>query len=105
MSAFLNKPIDRRNLSAKDRADYNKGGEYGSQLSAYKRARAYNAQNKMLANRDQKTTTQTPGTGGFTQGLGIQQERYRQMGNERDAAESNRPKVYSTMYDIYKPDV
>ena len=104
VSNFLNKPIDRRRLNAKDRADYNKGGGYASQQQALKRARAYNAQNKMLANRDQRTTTQTPGTGGQSAGIGYQQERYRQIGQENAAAKANRPDMDNTMYDIYKTD-
>ena len=102
MSAFRNSPIDRRRLNAKDRDDLNRSGSYGQQVTAHRRARAYNAQNKILANRDQRTTTQTPGTGGFTQGLGIQQQRNREMGEQRRISEGNRPDMDNSIYDIYK---
>ena len=104
MSNFLNKPIDRRRLTQRDRGDLNRGGEYMRQSNAYKRARAMNARNKMLANRDQRTTTQTPGTGGQSPGIGIQQQRYRQIGQDNAAAKAMRPQVDDTLYDIYKTD-
>ena len=102
MSAFRNTPIDRRRLNKQDRSDMNRSGGYVAQVQAHRRAKAYNAQNKLLANRDQRTTTQTPGTGGFTQGLGIQQQRNREMGEERRINEGNRPEMDNSIYDIYK---
>ena len=102
MSAFRNKPIDRRRLNKRDRSDLNQSGGYVAQVQAHRRAKAYNAQNKLLANRDQRTTTQTPGTGGFTQGLGIQQQRNREMGEERRINKGNRPDMDNSIYDIYK---
>ena len=104
MSAFRNKPIDRRRLNKRDRSDLNQSGGYVAQVQAHRRAKAYNAQNKLLANRDQRTTTQTPGTGGFTQGLGIQQQRNREIGQERQASEGLRPDMDNSIYDIYKQD-
>ena len=47
-----------------DRRDLYAGGGYDAQKQAYKRARAYNASERTLRNRDIKTTTQQPGTGG-----------------------------------------
>nr|BDD45489.1 hypothetical protein 1 [Paracoccaceae bacterium] len=85
----------------KDRSDFNRSG-YGSQLSAYKRARAYNAQERTLRNRQQRTTTQTPGTGGFSEGIGIQQQRYREVGKENDQIAANRPDMDNSLYDIYQ---
>ena len=102
MSAFRNTPIDRRRLNKQDRSDMNRSGGYVAQVQAHRRAKAYNAQNKLLANRDQRTTTQTPGTGGFTQGLGIQQQRNREIGEERRINEGNRPEMDNSIYDIYK---
>jgi hypothetical protein len=104
VSNFNNKPIDRRRLNMRDRSDFNQGGGYGAQMTAYKRARAFNAQNKMLNNMQQRTTDQRAGTGGFTGGLGIQQERYRQMGYENEQAKANRPQLDNSMYDIYSSD-
>ena len=103
MDNFKNKPIDRRRLNMRDRDDYNRSG-YGSQLTAYKRARAYNAQERMLRNRPQRTTTQRPGTGGQSMGIGMQQQRYRQIGQENAQAKANRPELDNSMYDIYKTD-
>lgn len=104
MNNFNNKPIDRRRLNMRDRADYNRGGGYGSEMSSYKRTRAMNAQNAIRSSRQPRTTSQTPGTGGFTAGLAIQQERYRRMGQENRQAEGMRPQVDNSMYDIYKTD-
>jgi len=101
---FTNAPIDRRRLNKRDRSDLNQSGEYGAQATAYKRVRAYNAQNKMMANRDQRTTDRTPGTGGQSAGIGLQQERYRQIGQDNQAAKANRPDMDDSMYDIYKTD-
>lgn len=103
MDNFRNKPIDRRRLNMRDRSDFNRSG-YGSQLSAYKRARAYNAQERTLRNRQQRTTTQRPGTGGFSQGIGMQQQRYREIGQQNAQAQANRPEMDNSMYDIYKTD-
>lgn len=101
MNNFRNKPIDRRRLTMKDRSDLSRGGAYLQESNAYKRAKALNAQNKMIANRDQKTTVHTPGSGGQSPGIGIQQERYRQIGRQDDAAKSMRPDMDNSMYDIY----
>ena len=90
MDNFRNKPIDRRRLNMRDRSDLSRGGEYLQQSNAFKRAKALNAQNKMIANRDQRTTTQRPGTGGFTGGLWQQQERLAQRGKENQRQESLR---------------
>lgn len=104
---FSNTPIDRRRLNKQDRRDLNQSGEYGSQVAAYKRAKAYNARKRQMLNRDIKTTTRTPGSGGQTigyRGTGIQQERYRNIGEENRKAKSMRPDLDSTLYDIYKAD-
>ena len=85
-----------------DRRDLNAGGGYEAQQEAYQRARAYNASQRILRNRDIKTTTQRPGTGGQSPGIGIQQERYRDIGRQNDRQASMRPKVDDTIYDVYK---
>ena len=86
----------------KDRRDFNAGGGYGAQVQAYKRARAYNANERTLRNRDIKTTTQRPGTGGQSAGIGIQQARYRDIGSQNQRQESLRPQVDDSIYDVYK---
>jgi len=98
---FNSKPIDRRRLNMKDRNDLNVGGGYASQQRAYGLARAYNASQKTAQNRQQRTTERTPGTGGFTQGIGLQQQRYRDIGEENQRQESNRPDLDNNIYDIY----
>lgn len=103
MNNFKNKPTDRRRLNMRDRNDFNRSG-YGSQLTAYKRARAYNAQERTLRNRQQRTTTQRPGTGGFSQGIGMQQQRYRDIGQQNAQAAANRPQMDNSMYDIYSTE-
>lgn len=79
MAANLrNKPIDRRRLSAADRQTY----QPEMRLKAVAKAKAYRGQLAMQNNNDQFRTEQKPGTGGFTQGLGIQQQRLREVGQQ-----------------------
>ena len=103
-SRFTSNPIDRRRLNMKDRSDLSRGGVYMQQSNAYKRAKALNAQNKMLANRDQRTTTQKPGSGGFSGGVGIQQQRYREIGQQNERTKGFMPELEDNIYDIYKGD-
>lgn len=93
--------VDLRRLSDQDKHDFQKGGGYKDQVSALKRARAYQGNMAYNAKRQEKTTTQTPGTGGISPGIGMQQERYREIGREKAAARSNRPDLENNMYDIY----
>lgn len=78
-----NKPIDRRYLNEKDRADYNQSGEYGNRASALARVRGYKGQMAYQANRPMNTQGRTPGTGGFNKGIGVQQARMRDYGASR----------------------
>ena len=92
------KPIDRRRLSAQDRQSYRPGQR--SQKVARARARkGYMAQ---LENMPVNTTDRRPGTGGFTQGLAIQQQRVREKGQQLKRSKQLRPTVDSAMYDIYQ---
>ena len=79
-----NQPIDRRRLSAEDRQSYKPGGR----ITAVKRAKAYRGrlgfQNKVEPN----TTDQKPGTGGFTQGIALQQARLREEGKKLKRSKS-----------------
>ena len=91
------KPIDRRRLSAQDKSDYN--------MSRSKKIAGARARRGAIAQRENMPiahTTQKPGTGGFTQGLAIQQERTRQQGAEVRRAESLRPTADMTPYNIYQ---
>lgn len=101
MSNLRNDRVDLRYLSDQDKRDFQQGGGYGSQVSAYKRARQYQGNMAYKAKQQQRTTTQTPGTGGFTGGIEQQQDRYREIGQEKRKAQSMRPDMDNSIYDIY----
>lgn len=102
MSNLRNKPIDQRYLSDQDKSDYKRGGGAAKQQQALKRAKAYQGMMAYNSKRQEKTTTQTPGTGGFTGGIAQQQERYRQIGRDNQRNKSNRPDLDDSIYDIYE---
>ena len=102
MSAFRNEPVDLRYLSDQDKQDFQKGGGYGEQVSSYKRARAQKGQLAYEAKRPIRTRSKTPGTGGQSAGIAIQQERYRRIGEQNAADKSNRPQKDANIYDIYQ---
>ena len=78
MANLRNAPIDRRRLSAADREVY----QPQQRAQAVAKAKAYRGQLAMENNRDQFRTEQKPGTGGFTGGIGIQQQRLREIGEQ-----------------------
>ena len=80
-----NKPVDRRYLSDKDKSDYNQSGEYGRRATALARARGRKGQMAYQANRPMNTQGRTPGTGGFSQGIGIQQQRLGEYGRSQQS--------------------
>ena len=102
MSNLRNKPIDQRYLSDQDKDAYQRGGGAAKQQRALQRAKAYQGQMAYNAKRQERTTTQTPGTGGFTGGLAMQQERFREIGRDNQKAKSNRPDLDNSIYDIYE---
>lgn len=102
MSAFRSDPIDRRRLTMRDRRDLDKGGGYASEVREDKQVRNIKGAVDYSAKQQENTTPQTPGTGGMTQGLGIQQERQRRMGEAKERAQNFRPEMDDTMYDIYE---
>ena len=73
-----NKPVDKRRLSAEDRASYRPG----SRSQALSRARQRKGQMAWDTKVSRGTQEQKPGTGGFTKGLTAQQDRNRQKGAE-----------------------
>ena len=73
-----NAPLDRRRLSAADRESY----KPQQRLKAVAKAKAYRGQLAMQNNQEQFRTEKKPGTGGFTQGIGIQQQRLRDIGTQ-----------------------
>ena len=99
MAANLrNKPIDRRRLSAEDREAYR--GTARSRAAS--RTRQRQGQINQVRNRPERTVTSKPGTGGFTKGIAIQQQRVREKGQELQRSKQLRPPVDQSIYDIYK---
>ena len=94
-ASFRTQPIDRRRMTAKDRAIY----KPNQRLSAISRAKQYQAANAYRERKKPFATEQKPGTGGFTGGLWQQQERLAKQGNEKRRMESFRPE------ELVKPDI
>ena len=95
--AFRNQPVDRRRLSAEDRQSYNPR----DRMSALAKAKSFKSSWASQHQRKPFATEQKPGTGGFTQGIAMQQERLRAAGQEERRAQSFRPEnaVSSEIYD------
>tara|TARA_Y100001970_G_scaffold179195_1_gene218125 strand:+ start:73 stop:381 length:309 start_codon:yes stop_codon:yes gene_type:complete len=87
-----NKTVDRRHLSASDKESY--------RPAARQRALARINQGRgALAwglNSQKNTTSQNPGTGGFTQGITIQQQRLRDQGADLARSKQLRQEGIST---------
>ena len=92
------KPIDRRRLSREDRATYRPG----QRMTKIARARARKGYMSQLENMPKNTTDRKPGTGGFTKGITLQQDRVREKGAELQRAKQLRPTTDMSMYDIYQ---
>ena len=84
-ASLRTKPIDRRRLSAEDRASY----KPGNRLGAIAKAKAFKSRWASEKQRKPFATEQKPGTGGFTQGIAKQQQRLREKGNEERRAKSS----------------
>lgn len=93
-----NKPIDRRRLSREDRQAYRPG----KRMQAASRAAARRGQQAQRRNAPPRTVEQKPGTGGFNQGRGIQQNRMRQEGAKVRRSKELRPTKDNEMYNIYQ---
>ncbi len=102
MSAFLNTPIDKRRLSDQDKHDFTKSGAAGKQEQALKKVRAWNGNEKYQANRQPRTVSQRPGTGGQSAGIGYQGQRTAQAASAAKSARSFRPDLDNSIYDIYE---
>jgi hypothetical protein len=92
------KPIDRRRLSRADRQSYRPG----QRTQKVARARARKGYIAQRENMPVNTTDRRAGTGGFTQGLAIQQQRVRDKGQELKRSKQLRPTADMSMYDIYQ---
>ena len=71
-----NKPVDKRRLSAEDKESYRPG----NRSKALSRARQRKGQMAWDSKVTRGTQEQKPGTGGFTSGLAMQQNRNRNEG-------------------------
>lgn len=81
-----NKPVDRRRLSAQDRESYQPSNRAGAVAKARARKGQLAWNNKVNVGRQE----QSPGTGGFTQGIAMQQQRLRDKGAELERAKELR---------------
>ena len=95
--ALRTQPIDRRRLSSEDRQNYKPSGRLGAiaKAKAFKSHWSKQQQSKPFA------TEQKPGSGGFTRGISIQQDRLRIEGDKERRAKSFRPEN-AVSRDIYK---
>jgi len=82
-----NKPIDRRRLSAEDRAQYKPNNRMQAVAKARGRKGKLAWDNKVQMGRQE----QRPGTGGFTSGISLQQARLREEGAKVQRSKALRP--------------
>ena len=82
-AGLRNKPLDRRRLSARDRADYNASQAPAKAQAALARTRAYKGEQSRRLNKPPRTTERRPGSGGFGGGIQVQQQRLRKYGENR----------------------
>lgn len=102
MAGFRTEKTDLRRLSDQDKEGLFRSGTVRKQRQALKRARAWNGRQAYKANGPKRTEILTPGTGGQSPGIGIQQERYREIGQDKRTSESFRPKMSDNIYeDLY----
>jgi hypothetical protein len=99
VAAFRTEKTDLRRLSDQDKEAMQRTGAIGKQRQALKKARAWNGQQAYAANGPKRTEIRTPGTGGQSQGIGIQQERYREIGQDKRQSESFRPEMSDDIYE------
>ena len=86
-----NAKVDKRRLKAEDR-----NFDTSRRERAFKAAKQRRGGLAYAANRQQRTTKQTPGTGGFTGGIAIQQQRMRDMGQQAARAKGLRPEKFTS---------
>ena len=80
---------DKRYLSDQDKADLR--GATARQNREERRVKAKRGALAYQRNKPMRTTERAPGTGGFSAGIGIQQQRLRELGDEKRRSESFRP--------------
>lgn len=102
-----NTPIDKRRLSERDRADFNRAGGNNNREKAVRRVKAYRGNMGRMQNTPMRTQVHTPGTGGFTNrepgyrgpdssGIRRQQLRNSINSNNLNRAKSMRPETIRT---------
>ena len=102
MAGFRTEKTDLRRLSDQDKEGLFRSGTVRKQRQALKRARAWNGRQAYRANGPKRTEILTPGTGGQSPGISIQQERYREIGQDKRTSEAFRPKMSDNIYeDLY----
>jgi len=101
-SNVRNKPVDLRYLSDQDKSDYKQSGAMARRIGAVKRAKAYRGQLAWDNKRDVFRTELKPGTGGFTVGLGAQQQRLREEGQKVAQAKALRPAMKDITSKLYQ---
>ncbi len=102
MAGFRTEKTDLRRVSDQDKDSLTRTGAVSKQRQALKKARAWNGRQAYAANGPKRTEIRTPGTGGQSPGIGIQQERYREIGQDKQMSESFRPKMSDDIYeDLY----
>ena len=85
--ALRNQPIDRRRLSTEDRSQY----KPSNRLTAIAKAKRFKQNWATGQQRKPFATEQKPGSGGFTKGIALQQQRLRDKGAQDRRAKSFRP--------------
>ena len=85
-SNLRNKPVDRRRVSAQDKESYRPANRAKALSRASQRKGQLAWDNKVQMGRQE----QKPGTGGFTSGLAMQQNRNRKKGAEIQRAKQLR---------------
>lgn len=88
-----------RRMDAQSRRTY----RMQQRSTAFKRAKLRRGVIKQQQNTDKFRTERKPGTGGFSDGLGIQQQRMREKGQEIQRAEDMRPPLRGEDQDLRFP--
>ena len=100
-AGIKNTPVDRRYFSDQDKSDYNQGA-YQDRARAVGRARQYRGGLAYQANAPKRTVVHTPGTGGMSMGIGAQQQRYREIGEQNRRLEGFKPEIKDIYKEFYK---
>ena len=81
-----NNPVDKRRLKAEDRSQW----KSSDRQRAVSKVKQWRGQQAWEENRPMKTQNRRDGTGGFSDGIGIQQQRLRDKGAKLQRSKSLR---------------